>query len=207
MSTTCRARYYDPATAQFLALDPMVAQTWSPYGYVSGNPLNLSDPSGAWGLPDWATSAWNATGGQVVHAVQEGANAFDNSAVGRVANGWANGVSFGLSSDAEGAAGAAPTQSDPLFQDGNLAGIVTGVAVGGAALRAGALATGFVARCLGDLPGIGRASALFGRAGGLLNSNNIARLGWGWNANRGREVFRLAVGSRNAAFHGHFDVF
>lgn len=42
-----RARYYDPATAQFLSRDPMVATTRSPYGYVAGNPLNQSDP---WGL-------------------------------------------------------------------------------------------------------------------------------------------------------------
>lgn len=41
-----RARYYDPATAQLLTRDPMVAMTRSPYGYVGGNPLNASDPSG-----------------------------------------------------------------------------------------------------------------------------------------------------------------
>jgi RHS repeat-associated protein len=41
-----RARYYDPATAQFLTRDPMVATTLSPYGYVAGNPLNGADPSG-----------------------------------------------------------------------------------------------------------------------------------------------------------------
>ncbi len=41
-----RARYYDPATAQFLSRDPMVAETRSPYGYVSGSPLNGGDPSG-----------------------------------------------------------------------------------------------------------------------------------------------------------------
>jgi RHS repeat-associated protein len=41
-----RARYYDPATAQFLSVDPMVAKTMSPYGYAAGDPLNASDPSG-----------------------------------------------------------------------------------------------------------------------------------------------------------------
>lgn len=41
-----RARYYDPVTAQFLTLDPAVAQSWSPYAYVTGNPLNLTDPRG-----------------------------------------------------------------------------------------------------------------------------------------------------------------
>ena len=41
-----RARYYDPTTAQFLTLDPAVATTLSPYGYVAGNPLNATDPTG-----------------------------------------------------------------------------------------------------------------------------------------------------------------
>jgi len=41
-----RARYYDPATGQFLSRDPLVALTGSAYGYVAGNPLNGADPSG-----------------------------------------------------------------------------------------------------------------------------------------------------------------
>jgi RHS repeat-associated protein len=41
-----RARYYDPTTAQFLSLDPIGSKTRSPYAYVSGNPLNGTDPSG-----------------------------------------------------------------------------------------------------------------------------------------------------------------
>lgn len=41
-----RARYYDPATAQFLTIDPLVSVTGTPYAYVVGNPLNYTDPSG-----------------------------------------------------------------------------------------------------------------------------------------------------------------
>jgi len=41
-----RARYYDPATAQFLTRDPADAVTRSAYGYVNGSPLNGTDPSG-----------------------------------------------------------------------------------------------------------------------------------------------------------------
>jgi RHS repeat-associated protein len=41
-----RARYYDPTTGCFLAVDPAVAATRSPYAYVAGNPLNKTDPSG-----------------------------------------------------------------------------------------------------------------------------------------------------------------
>ena len=41
-----RARYYDPATGQFLTRDPLVGETREAYGYVNGNPLNATDPTG-----------------------------------------------------------------------------------------------------------------------------------------------------------------
>jgi len=45
-----RARYYDPATQQFLTVDPLLAQTEQAYAYAGGSPTNGSDPSGrfAW---------------------------------------------------------------------------------------------------------------------------------------------------------------
>lgn len=43
-----RARVCDPATGQFLTRDPLEAVTRSPYGYVYGNPVNASDPTGLW---------------------------------------------------------------------------------------------------------------------------------------------------------------
>src|SRR5919198_2079825 len=39
-----RARYYDPATQQFLTRDPIEAVTEQPYGYSLGTPTNLVDP-------------------------------------------------------------------------------------------------------------------------------------------------------------------
>ncbi len=41
-----RARTYDPATAQFLSVDPAEALTRAPYGYAQKNPLTFGDPSG-----------------------------------------------------------------------------------------------------------------------------------------------------------------
>lgn len=41
-----RARYYDPATTQFLTRDPLASITSSAYGYVNDNPLNGTDPTG-----------------------------------------------------------------------------------------------------------------------------------------------------------------
>jgi RHS repeat-associated protein len=46
-----RARYYDPATQQFLSRDPLEALTEQPYSYAFGNPTNLVDPSGHFGIP------------------------------------------------------------------------------------------------------------------------------------------------------------
>ncbi len=45
-----RARYLDPATAQFLSVDPMVNATHTPYAYVNGDPLNDTDPTGLCGF-------------------------------------------------------------------------------------------------------------------------------------------------------------
>jgi RHS repeat-associated protein len=45
-----RARYYDPATGQFLTRDPLEALTGQPYAYAADNPLNGADPLGLfWG--------------------------------------------------------------------------------------------------------------------------------------------------------------
>lgn len=41
-----RARWYDPATAQFLSQDPLQAVTGQPYTYANNNPLTYGDPSG-----------------------------------------------------------------------------------------------------------------------------------------------------------------
>jgi RHS repeat-associated protein len=43
-----RARFYDPATAQFLTVDPQFEQTDSRYAYAEGDPLNKVDPDGKW---------------------------------------------------------------------------------------------------------------------------------------------------------------
>ncbi len=41
-----RARFYDPATAQFLTRDPLEALTRQPYAYALDDPVHLVDPSG-----------------------------------------------------------------------------------------------------------------------------------------------------------------
>jgi len=39
-------RYYDPASYQFLSIDPKVGTTLQPYAFVGGDPLNSTDPLG-----------------------------------------------------------------------------------------------------------------------------------------------------------------
>jgi hypothetical protein len=39
-------RYYDPATGQFVSVDPLADVTGTPYAYSGGDPVNGSDPSG-----------------------------------------------------------------------------------------------------------------------------------------------------------------
>ena len=42
-----RARTYDPATGQFLSVDPVLQATGEPYSFTKDDPLNASDPTGA----------------------------------------------------------------------------------------------------------------------------------------------------------------
>jgi RHS repeat-associated protein len=56
-----RARYYDPATGQFISRDPLEAVTGEAYGYVSGNPLNATDPTGL--CPFCLVVFWGAASG------------------------------------------------------------------------------------------------------------------------------------------------
>ena len=55
------ARYYDPDTASFLTHDP-AAQFANPYTYGAGDPVNGTDPTGAWWwLPYLAVALWAAS--------------------------------------------------------------------------------------------------------------------------------------------------
>jgi RHS repeat-associated protein len=44
-------RYYDPATGQFLSLDPYLNSTRQPYIYADGNPVTFTDPVGLMRVP------------------------------------------------------------------------------------------------------------------------------------------------------------
>lgn len=54
-------RYYDPATAQFLTVDPLQNITRAPYTYAAGNPLRYVDPSGL--VTITPLGCWNLSAG------------------------------------------------------------------------------------------------------------------------------------------------
>jgi RHS repeat-associated protein len=56
-------RYYDSTTGQWLTRDPAVSRTMSPYAYVMGNPLNMTDPFGLEGGPPVDPGALTADAG------------------------------------------------------------------------------------------------------------------------------------------------
>jgi hypothetical protein len=77
-----RARYYSPDVARFTQRDPIgLAGGINFYGYVNGNPVNYTDPSGLskmdpfFGLPK---AFWNwlhfLDGGKYIQSIKEGKN-------------------------------------------------------------------------------------------------------------------------------------
>jgi hypothetical protein len=103
-----KARYYDSAVGQFLTVDPEVATTLSPYGYVAGDPLNAGDPLGLWPFGLCLRNPFggnNGNGGcQTVLSTSQGATALVITAAAGVAI-----ASLGTAVPEEAAAGEALT--------------------------------------------------------------------------------------------------
>lgn len=189
--TYLRARYYDPTTGQFLTRDPAVATTREAYGYAGNDPINWTDPSGL-GVCIDISALWS-DGSDSCNTIAEqhpgGTQNIVDTAGGALSM---NPFTFFL-----------PT--DPSVD--TCSGWYTTGQVGMLAvdLWAGA---GTQAARMRDSALIGKESTLFGRGGGLLNSNNILRAGWGWKgpAVGGQDVFRIVVGNKNAAVHWHLEI-
>jgi hypothetical protein len=65
-------RYYDPATGQFLTVDPLVGQTGQAYAYAGDDPVNETDPTGTswWNPLSWGRHAENV--GEIIAGVAIG---------------------------------------------------------------------------------------------------------------------------------------
>jgi RHS repeat-associated protein len=84
-----QARYYDPSTGQFMEIDPLVAQTGTPYSYGSNDPINNSDPSGqSWWNPNTWSPLTQLIVGQVPGAAGGALGAFQGAA--QIAQSWAS---------------------------------------------------------------------------------------------------------------------
>ena len=77
-------RYYDPATAQFVSVDPAVATTGAPYYYASDDPVNDTDPNGdiCWGLCTFTNAAHYVAKHKVQIGIGLGALALAATGVG-----------------------------------------------------------------------------------------------------------------------------
>lgn len=102
--TYLRARYYDPTTAQFLTVDPLLTTTEDPYGYASTNPTNYTDP---WGLCSFrgirigalSNDDGGCRGAGVVEDVKETAEDVINDAPGAAARTFNRTVGRALNAD------------------------------------------------------------------------------------------------------------
>jgi len=65
-------RYYDPATDQFLSVDPKVTATAQPYAFTSDDPLNGSDPLGLMLMGPNGQSCGTASGCSQLVANEDG---------------------------------------------------------------------------------------------------------------------------------------
>jgi RHS repeat-associated protein len=77
-----RARVYDPATAQFLTVDPLVGETGAPYNYAEDNPANLLDPTGMEGCGSIAVVSTLCNWGQESGVSNVAAGALDYLTLG-----------------------------------------------------------------------------------------------------------------------------
>lgn len=106
-----RARVYDPATAQFLSVDPLKALTGEPYSYTGDNPVNYSDHSGLiFGIP--GTPSWEEVGEGVA--------------------GWGDKVTFGLTKTIREHIGDENIDTcSTAYQAGGYAGLATALLIPG----------------------------------------------------------------------------
>ena len=169
-----RARYYDPTTAQFINVDPIVALTGQSYSYAGNDPLNLADPLGLtwWNPTTWSAHTWTAVG------IGLGAVALAATGVGLVAEGTAAVVS--TAGGIVAAAGATAIDYNPCVNGGDAVacgGLALGVgglafASGGAALDV-LVAVGVVELADGISTFLALQGAMFGGAGTLIDTTGL----------------------------------
>jgi hypothetical protein len=178
-------RYYDPATGQFLTVDPLVDETGQPYAYTDDDPVNAVDPNGLdCGPFSFACSAYDATAGGVKTAATDTGhflsdpNRWRNEAnyLAGVGNGIVSTVTFGQVHISEPYCGELGWTYG-LGTGIGVAGTVVGGGAGADALGAGDAA--YSSETFGTSnPLIGNSSINNGTAGILNQVGSALRLGW-----------------------------
>jgi RHS repeat-associated protein len=189
-----RARSYDPATAQFLSVDPLEPLTREPYAYTADNPANNVDPSGL------EVCAFGYCIG--FHPVNP-LKATANFAAG-FANTFTSSLPFGASFNV-----AAPFCGTGLSWSYGMGGVTAnaetlavGDYVAGEAGYSAATKTDLGNRLFGRVfKGVGTGPEGSEAVTGILNEGSI-RIGLTWKgtATEGKNVFRLGIGNRHIDF-------
>jgi RHS repeat-associated protein len=179
-----RARYYDPATGQFMTRDPLTAVTRSPYGYALESPTNYVDPSGMCII--FSCSTWNG--------------------IGDAAAGFGDTVTFGLTSTLRQELGIDNVDyCSSAYHGGGIGGAVVGGVAVGEGVTGLALTTGLRAVPAGIAGGVsgGEAETVWG-SGGHPTGTELLVGGFGglWGASVGA-VARAGIGESplNDAFN------
>jgi RHS repeat-associated protein len=173
-----RARYYDPVTYQFLAVDPLVDGTGQPYLYAGDDPLDGFDPLGllTWNPLHWGKHTWETiglvAGGVAIAATGVGAVI----EIGGVSVSGAVGV--GLTATAIGAGGVSTAVDGYGCLHGGGANSCAGAALGALSLGFGAGAVGLgiaLAREENEIVADGLGGELFPElASGFLDAHALA---------------------------------
>ncbi|MER7900823.1 RHS repeat-associated core domain-containing protein [Streptomyces sp. NPDC096046] len=120
-------RYYDPTLGRFTQPDPSGQET-NPYLYAGGDPINNSDPTGLFGLPDLGSAIGGAVAGLAAATVVAAACA-GTAGVGCVAAGAITGALWGGAGAGLGAVVAGGNAED---SENAVLGAVVGGLIGGA---------------------------------------------------------------------------
>ncbi len=178
-----RARDYDPATGQFLTIDPALDTTHQPYAYAENNPLQNTDPTGLWcaiGHNADGRCRGGAENDQVANFLSTGAGGHAVSAYEGFFNGGTLGVTTTISELLSPGASCTYAQ-DGWFYGATAAGVIAlALATRGASAQAqgGAAA----ARAFGRF-----GAADVRAAAGAADRNGLTRVGRALQKHSGRD--------------------
>ncbi|MHB1519654.1 MAG: RHS repeat-associated core domain-containing protein [Acidimicrobiales bacterium] len=168
-------RYYDPSTAQFISVDPLVGVTGQAYTYAGDNPVNAVDPLGLWG--------WNPIS-DVAQAVHDVTHHWRGVVQGIAITAAVASLVLTAGADAP-ALAAAFTVSEGLGSASFAAGLTDFSMTAGSVVLQGYATTAATASLIAGT--VGAAGACLPPLGGSFNAGcawSVATLGLGYGASR-----------------------